>query len=117
MPLRRMGPWSYSSTILNLALDGGELSALRFSRFTSGEPALGIHCIGGWVGPRAGLSIMEKRKISCTCQKSNPRFLGRTAHSLVTAPTEISRLSTYTKLVTVNWMALCVTVDVYNFSA
>jgi len=29
------------------------------------------HWIGGWVGPRAGLDVMVKRKISNPCQASN----------------------------------------------
>jgi hypothetical protein len=28
------------------------------------------HCIGGWVGPRAGLDVMGKIKISCPYRES-----------------------------------------------
>jgi hypothetical protein len=31
------------------------------------------HWIGGWVGPRAVLDVVVKRKIPSTCQESNPR--------------------------------------------
>jgi hypothetical protein len=44
------------------ALVGGEWSALRPGRFTPGEKAPDTHWIGGWVGPRAGLDDLEKRK-------------------------------------------------------
>jgi len=27
-----------------------------------------IDSLGGWVGPRAGLNVSEKKKTSCTCQ-------------------------------------------------
>jgi hypothetical protein len=47
---------------LTLALVGGELSAARPGRFTPGERAPGTHWKGGWVGPRAGLDDVEKRK-------------------------------------------------------
>jgi hypothetical protein len=57
--------------LLILALDGGEWSASQ---------PLDRQGIGGWVGPRAGLNSMEKRKISCPCQESNPR---RSVHRLV----------------------------------
>jgi hypothetical protein len=51
-----MGEWKYSSThSLTLALDGGEWSASCPSCFTPRERAPGIHCIGGWVCPRAVL--------------------------------------------------------------
>jgi hypothetical protein len=43
--------------LLTSALVGGEWSASRPGRFTPGN-----HWIGGWVGPRAGLDDMEKRK-------------------------------------------------------
>jgi hypothetical protein len=32
----------------------------------------GTNCIGGWVGPRAGLDAVKRRKISCPCRESNP---------------------------------------------
>jgi hypothetical protein len=53
----------YRSTFfLTSALAGGEWSASRPGRFTPGEKAPGTHWIGGWVGPRAGLDDVEKRK-------------------------------------------------------
>jgi hypothetical protein len=61
--MKTYGGVEYSSTILNLGIDGGELSASRSSFFTPREIAPGTHRIGGWVGPRAGLDAMEKRKI------------------------------------------------------
>jgi hypothetical protein len=44
------------------ALVGGEWSASRPGHFTPGEKAPGTHYIGGWVGPRAGLDNVDKRK-------------------------------------------------------
>jgi hypothetical protein len=64
---------------LNLAL-GGELTSSQPSCFTS--PRVGTprtHCIRGWVDPRAGLDMVEKRKLSLPCQESNPSC---PAHSL-----------------------------------
>jgi hypothetical protein len=40
----------------------------------SGETAPGTHYIEGWVGPGAGLEVVEKRKISCLYQESNTFF-------------------------------------------
>jgi hypothetical protein len=57
-----MEEWRYSSTFLDLALDGGEWSASLSYRFTPGERAPGTHWLGGWVNPRAGLDAMEKKK-------------------------------------------------------
>jgi hypothetical protein len=48
--------------ILTSPLAGDEWSASRPCRFTPRERARGIHWIGGWVGPRAGLDDVEKRK-------------------------------------------------------
>jgi hypothetical protein len=54
----------YSSThSLTPALDGGALSASRPERFTSRERAPGSDWIGSWVGPRAVLGAVVKRKI------------------------------------------------------
>jgi hypothetical protein len=49
---------------LTLAIDGGEWSASRPDRFTPRERAPGIHWIGDWVGPRASLAAVEKKKKS-----------------------------------------------------
>jgi hypothetical protein len=44
------------------ALVGGEWSASRPGRFTTGERAPSTRWIGGWVDPRAGLDDVEKRR-------------------------------------------------------
>jgi hypothetical protein len=48
---------------MTLALVGGERSASGLCLFTPGERSPGIHLIGGWVSPRAGLDDMEKYKL------------------------------------------------------
>jgi hypothetical protein len=57
---------------LTLALDGGEWSASCPSPLTPRERALGTHWIGGWVGPRASLDMVLKRKIPKPHQDLNP---------------------------------------------
>jgi hypothetical protein len=57
---------------LTPALDGGEWSGSRPSRFTPRERALGTRWIGGWVGLRAVLEAVVKRKIPSSCWDSNP---------------------------------------------
>jgi hypothetical protein len=47
---------------LALILDGGKYSISRPGRCNPGEIAPGIHWIGGWVRPRTGLGVVEKRK-------------------------------------------------------
>jgi hypothetical protein len=37
---------------------------------TSGERAPSSHSVEGWAGPRAGLNIMEKRRIYCPYRES-----------------------------------------------
>jgi hypothetical protein len=79
---------------LTSALDGGEWSVSRRGRFTSRERVPGTHWRGGWMGPRAGLYVVEKRKISCTRRESNP---SRPARSQ-----SLYRLSYPARILTVN---------------
>jgi hypothetical protein len=68
------GGWRYRSTdSLTSALDGSEWSASRTGRFTAKERAPGTHWIGGWVGPRAVLDAIVKRKIPSPRRESSPR--------------------------------------------
>jgi hypothetical protein len=68
-----MKEWQYSSAVLALGTrwKGGQLDSL--AALPSREIALGIYCIGGWVGLRTGLDPVEYRKISCSCRESKPR--------------------------------------------
>jgi hypothetical protein len=69
-----LGKWRYSSTHpLTSALDGGEWSASRPCYFTPRKRAPGTHWIGGWMGPRAVLDAVMKRKIPRPRRESNPR--------------------------------------------
>jgi hypothetical protein len=69
-----LGEWKYSSThSLTSALDGGEWSASRLGRFISRERAPGTHWIGGWVGSRAVLDAVVKRKIPSARRELNRR--------------------------------------------
>jgi hypothetical protein len=70
--------------ILTAALVGGEWSASHPGRFTSRERARRTHWIGGWVGPRAGLDDVERRKF-LTLPGLELRLLSR-------IPTMLSRL-------------------------
>jgi hypothetical protein len=58
------GSGDIAPPFLTSALDGDEWSASRPGCYTPGEVAPNTHWIGGWVGPRAGLNAVEKRK-SC----------------------------------------------------
>jgi hypothetical protein len=65
----------YSSThSLTSALDRGEWLASRPDRFTPRERAPCTHWIGGWVGPRAVLDAVVKRKIPSPRWESNRRI-------------------------------------------
>jgi hypothetical protein len=68
------GSGGIAPRILTSALDGGEWSASRFSRFTPRERDPGTHWLGGWVGPRAVLDSVVKRKIPSLLRESNPRI-------------------------------------------
>jgi hypothetical protein len=60
----------YSSTS---ALDGGEWSASRPGRLTPKERAQGTHWTGSWMGRRAVLDAVVKRKIPSPRRESKPR--------------------------------------------
>jgi hypothetical protein len=57
---------------LTSALDESEWSASRPSHFIFGKMVPGIHRTGGWLGLTAGLDAIEKRKMPCLYQESNP---------------------------------------------
>jgi hypothetical protein len=65
---------------LTLALDGVERLASRPGRFILVERIPGTHVIGGWVGPRAGLDIVEGR--TYFEPQSSPPWLNR-LHTLI----------------------------------
>jgi hypothetical protein len=65
--------WRYSSThSLTLAVDGGEWSASRTGSFTPRKRVPGTLWIGGWVGSKAVLDAVVKRKIPSPRRESNP---------------------------------------------
>jgi len=67
------GEWRYSSThSLTSALDGNEWSASWSGHSTSREGAPVTYWIGGWVGLKAGLAMVSKRKIHSPFWESNP---------------------------------------------
>jgi hypothetical protein len=55
------------------ALDGGQWSASRPAPFNPKERDPGTQWIEGWVGPRADLDVVVKRKIPIPCRDSKPR--------------------------------------------
>jgi len=75
-------------TLLTSALDGGEWSASRPSRFILRVRAPGPHWIGDWMGPITGLDAVAKRKstIIVPCRGLNPC---RPARSLVAVLAEL----------------------------
>jgi hypothetical protein len=60
--------WIHPRIWRSRALDGGELSASRPGRFTTGERAHGTH----WLG--AGLDVVAKRKDPFFNQQFQPTF-------------------------------------------
>jgi hypothetical protein len=58
---------------LTSALDGGEWSVSHPDRFTARERAPGNCWLGGWVGPKAILDMVVKRKIPSPHQQLNSK--------------------------------------------
>jgi hypothetical protein len=71
--------------LLTSALVEGEWLASRPGLFTPGERAQGTHWIGGWVGSRARLVDLEKRKFLTIPGFGTPTLP-------VATPTTLSRL-------------------------
>jgi hypothetical protein len=66
-----LGEWRYSSMhSLTSALAGGEWSVSCPGHFIPRERAPSTCWIGGWVGPRASLDMVVKRKITSPLQES-----------------------------------------------
>jgi hypothetical protein len=65
-------------------LDGGEWSDSRSGRSTAREIAPVTHWIGGWVGPRAGLDAVVKRKIPSPSRNSTPPMIQSVAQRYTT---------------------------------
>jgi hypothetical protein len=63
----------YLHAFLTSALGGGEWSASRPGRFTPRERVPNTHWVGDWVGPKAILDTVVKRKIPNLRRESNPR--------------------------------------------
>jgi hypothetical protein len=61
--------YSQIHVFLTLALVRDELSASRPCRFTLGERKPGTNRIRGWVGPRAGMDDIEKRKFMTSIKR------------------------------------------------
>jgi hypothetical protein len=56
---------------LTLALEGGERSASRPDSFKPGVRATRYPLVKGWVGHRAGLDAVAKKKIPSPCRDLN----------------------------------------------
>jgi hypothetical protein len=68
-----LGKWKYSSThYLTSEPDRGEWSASRPGRFSLRKITPGTHRIGGWMGLRADLDMVLKRKFSSLRREPNP---------------------------------------------
>jgi hypothetical protein len=79
-------------SFLTSTLVGGEWSASHPGRFTAEEMSPGTLSVGGWVGPRTSLDIMEKKKTSYNYPELNCDPSGFTSRNIVAIPTELSRL-------------------------
>jgi len=59
----------YPHSFVTMPPDGGECSASCPGRFTIGERVSDSGCRGHWVGTRAGMDALEKRKNLCPCRE------------------------------------------------
>jgi len=80
-------------SFLNFTLDGDDQSSSRLCRCTPRKRAPNIHRTAGWVGPTAGLHVLEKKNFS-PLLGIEPRFFGLPARSLFPKLTPVSTLRT-----------------------
>jgi len=73
--------WRYSATHSLTIVLGGEWSASHPHHFTCRERAPSTHWMGGWMGPRVGMDMMEKRKIPSPPLGIEPPNSNHPAHS------------------------------------
>jgi hypothetical protein len=73
MPGRRLREWRYSSTVLDHGTRWRRVVSFTIRPLHSDEGAPSTHWLGGWVGSRASLDAMEKRKISCPMPGTEPQ--------------------------------------------
>jgi hypothetical protein len=78
------GSGCIAPSILHIGTRWGEWLASRPGRLTPGGRATATRWIGGWMGPRAGLDVVARRKKfhHYLSQELNP---GHPAHSLVSS--------------------------------
>jgi hypothetical protein len=65
------GSGGIAHIFMTTELDGGEWSVSHTGRFIPGGKNSGIHCIGDWMDPRAGLNSAENRRTFCPSRDSN----------------------------------------------
>jgi hypothetical protein len=70
--MKTYGGWRYSSTILELDTRWRWVVSFTPRLLYSRGKVPCSHCIGGWVGPKACLDVVEKTKISCPCRNLTP---------------------------------------------
>jgi hypothetical protein len=69
-----------------------EVSGQLHAGFTPGKKVVGTQVTGGWVGPKAGLDVLERRKTHCPCQASGTEFLRHPACSLAIKLTKLAKI-------------------------
>jgi hypothetical protein len=67
------GSGGIAPRILDLGTRWSCVVRFTLGRFTHKEKTPGSHWIGGWLGPRAVLDAVVKRKIPSLRRESNPR--------------------------------------------